>query len=563
MPRAVVLAVALIWSACDNTTTANVESPQPPGEPLAALISQPPTAVCGEEAFDLLAGADGNLVGQVRVANDESMLYVSYATSAPWHITESHLAVTDDPDAVPRKNGQVVPGHFPDKTEHDPPVTVAHYAVPLTVLGGAGTAVVAAHADVSDGVREEGAWADGPELRVRGNWASYAEYAVRSCDAASDVVGPEGGGLSFQNVTMTVPQDALDTDTDLTITELDAIALPAGVVPGTAYDFGPDGQTFDEPITIAFDPYDDSGLTSDEEERLRLHVLRDDGRWWEVSPTTVDAVNNVLSGQVDHFTPYGAVSSVGRVQLRNVEPQPVPEGERLTHQVWMWNDTNGPLSDPVTIMLDASGPVDHWAYSTGQCDLTQNGSDYHFSCTVAAPDPGTAKVLGFNAYTAEGSEGSSISATGSYTYNTRGASTPTVVTDIVAPLAAADLDLLIEASPQPVTVGNVLDHTVHVVNLGPADVEFVEVGLEISGDVVLDPNGTLPAGCTLASGPADITVTCTTDLLLPGTGQNFTIGVVPQSEGEVDAVAQILEWFGPDDPDLGNNQFQIHTQVNP
>jgi hypothetical protein len=248
------------------------------GFPAADRIGALPEHLCRTQTFDLLA--DQHLVvGHVVIANDDDMLYVSFHTTGGWEMVESHLAVTASPDLIPRQGKRIAPGKFTDKSHHRPPAIEAHYAVPLSVLGASRTAVVAAHADIQNGVQEEGAWIDGAELREGGSWASYASYEVGSCATAS--IGGGGGEIVGDGVTLTIPAGALNTTEEIAIHPVPSASLPEGALPGTAFDFEPDGLMFAEPGVRIVIEYDDTGLSLAQEEALAIWLLND-GVWEKV-----------------------------------------------------------------------------------------------------------------------------------------------------------------------------------------------------------------------------------------------------------------------------------------
>ncbi len=126
--------------------------------------------------------------GTVTASSDGQFLTVTYQTSGGWVITETHLAVATSPADIPQKNGNPIPGKFPYKAEHSPPVTEYTLLIDLEDIGWppppgdpgdpAMMLCVAAHAVVvqldADGevVEEETAWAAGEDFPGK-NWATY------------------------------------------------------------------------------------------------------------------------------------------------------------------------------------------------------------------------------------------------------------------------------------------------------------------------------------------------------------------------------------------------------
>jgi len=95
----------------------------------------------------LCAGQHIN-AGTVTVSNVGNNLTVTYDTSGgDWALVETHLAVGDSLDDIPQnKNGNPIPGHFPDSNDHDPPEQIVTYTIDISGLGS--PLYIAAHAAV-------------------------------------------------------------------------------------------------------------------------------------------------------------------------------------------------------------------------------------------------------------------------------------------------------------------------------------------------------------------------------------------------------------------------------
>ncbi|MFC1897609.1 helix-turn-helix domain-containing protein [Chloroflexota bacterium] len=112
----------------------------------------------------------------------------------------------------------------------------------------------------------------------------------------------------------------------LEITEADLPPPPeGGHVIGLTYDFGPDGATFDEPISITF-TYDPDDLPEGvNEEDLVVAVWDDDAdppQWVEL-PGVVDTETNTITATVDHFTAFAVI--VPPVEEEEVVAPPVED----------------------------------------------------------------------------------------------------------------------------------------------------------------------------------------------------------------------------------------------
>jgi hypothetical protein len=121
---------------------------------------------------------------------------------------------------------------------------------------------------------------------------------------AVTVVGSAGATVSAGDgdVTLTVPAGALPADVGITVGPVGEVPPQVTTVPGTAWEFGPDGLVFDTPVTLAI-RYDPAALGAIVEHRLRLHKIRGGGLV-EVPGSTVDTAANVVSGQISGFSDY-------------------------------------------------------------------------------------------------------------------------------------------------------------------------------------------------------------------------------------------------------------------
>lgn len=537
----------------------------PPSRPLspsmiqADLIPSLPL-VCGSESFDLLADQTMD-VGTVAIANDGEYLYVTFETTDGWAMTETHLAVVSDPDLVPKNGKRVVPGRFPERAAHDPPATLVHYRVSLEVLEGADAAIVAAHADLMKGEQEEGAWIEGAEIREGGGWASYAAYALSGCEVVEEVIGSEGGEVRNGGAILTIPQDALGEEVEISITPVPDGELPEGVLPGTAFDFGPDGQEFLEPVTLVL-PYDDAGLSPEEEMKLAIHQLLEDGTLVRL-PTAVDPDLNTLTTELMHFSIYAVAFPVGHLELRVDDA--VAEGYRLEHTVWFWNDgtTDIPAED-VTLELTVDGPVEFDGYSSGLCSWDMpTATSYHYTCVAGSSsypiEPGTARVLAFYHRAASGHAGETIQAFASFAYAPWTGNTPMASTLVEAAPPTADLSVAFIAPPEFAGVGVPLDFTVHVTNFGPATIDGATLEIEVAGDILLDETS-LGDFCVLTPTVPNTLVTCQILDLPMNFAEQRTITFTPQVAGqEIWVYATLVDIIGAEDPILENNE--VHFPV--
>ena len=108
-----------------------------------------------------------------------------------------------------------------------------------------------------------------------------------------------GGVISLVDMTLEIPAQALDRNTIIT-TE---IPDPNFYV----YEFGPDGLQFNIPATITIS-YDNADLNGIDESKIRLAWWDEANSVWVDMPCSVNQTDNIVTGQISHFSSYGLIS---------------------------------------------------------------------------------------------------------------------------------------------------------------------------------------------------------------------------------------------------------------
>lgn len=116
---------------------------------------------------------------------------------------------------------------------------------------------------------------------------------------------PAAAGSDDGNAAVEVPAGALEDYVELTVEPIDENNPPEPLpddgtaLPGTLYDFGPDGQTFDEPVelSLAIPAALPVGVVPES-----LHVYVAGANGWEPLPGSVDLANGVVTGLTSHFS---------------------------------------------------------------------------------------------------------------------------------------------------------------------------------------------------------------------------------------------------------------------
>ncbi len=152
---------------------------------------------------------------------------------------------------------------------------------------------------------------------------------------ASGVVTPSAGGVvrtSDGRVTIEVPPGAVSAETTVTIRSVADDPADALLVPGSTYELGPDGITFDVPVTLTI-AYDAARIPAGVEEAELRIAKRVEAGWSEVAGSTVDTAAHVARAELGGFSTYGVrARSASSIADASTDGPPdadagVPKGE--------------------------------------------------------------------------------------------------------------------------------------------------------------------------------------------------------------------------------------------
>jgi hypothetical protein len=160
---------------------------------------------------------------------------------------------------------------------------------------------------------------------------------------------------------------------------------PAGVgaIAGTAYEFGPDGTTFSQPVTLTV-PYDPAALAAVPEAKLGLYRALAGGKLELLPGSTVDPAANTVSGLTDHFSVYVVAEQVAAVDIVQAS---VTVDIDLTSTLDATVDQAGRViawssSDPSVATVSEDGVVTGVAAGTAQISATSEGQSDQAAVTV-------------------------------------------------------------------------------------------------------------------------------------------------------------------------------------
>jgi GDSL-like lipase/acylhydrolase family protein/Big-like domain-containing protein len=231
---------------------------------------------------------------------------------------------------------------------------------------------------------------------------------IEGISATKDVTVKDGAvvsssGLSFSAqsaaVTVAVPAGALTQTRNITVAA--ALNPPPNdrLMPGTAYDFGPDGITFAQPVTITI-KYDPLKLTAGSpEDSLRLYEVVGTS-WRVVAGSSANTAAHTVSGNVSHFTVYGvlmqprvetvAINRDTTVQVHKTFQYTalLKDNEQLTlNRTVTWTSSNTEV-----VSIDANGLATSLLPGESIITATSEGKSATAKVTVV-PGPPTALAI--------------------------------------------------------------------------------------------------------------------------------------------------------------------------
>jgi hypothetical protein len=117
-----------------------------------------------------------------------------------------------------------------------------------------------------------------------------------------EIAADEGGKVATAGAQVKIPGGALDEDTTITIAPVERDSLEnVENVASNVFDFGPDGTTFSEPVTISID-FDAARTPKGMSAKL---AFLDGDEWHALDDSEVDG--NEVTGTTTHFTPYAVI----------------------------------------------------------------------------------------------------------------------------------------------------------------------------------------------------------------------------------------------------------------
>ncbi len=122
------------------------------------------------------------------------------------------------------------------------------------------------------------------------------------------VIGAAGGLVARpdSSAILQIPAGALAANTTITIAATASPPANPRLIAGTAYDFGPSGTTFAQPVTVRL-KYSAAAAVAADPTLFRLHRYNGTS-WQEVAGSTVDQAQREITGRTSSFSTYAIVA---------------------------------------------------------------------------------------------------------------------------------------------------------------------------------------------------------------------------------------------------------------
>ena len=177
---------------------------------------------------------------------------------------------------------------------------------------------------------------------------------VESSDGNVEIIVPSG--------TTGLTEDG-EPLSEITVVRADPPAPPADTETiAVDYDLGPDGATFDPPISLTFEFNPDQIPEGGSHENLSIaYYDTDSGRWVELdaSDIEIDPVTNTITARISHFTYFSIIAHTAPAEFTasslTISPSAVETGEKVTISAIVTNA--GDLAGEFEATLKINGVV--------------------------------------------------------------------------------------------------------------------------------------------------------------------------------------------------------------
>lgn len=206
-----------------------------------------------------------------------------------------------------------------------------------------------------------------------------------------EMISSDGGSVTDPDsaITLEIPEGAASEDMIVSVEKAaSGDGNGDGVISGTDHHIFPDSTQFSEPVSLTI-RYDPGRISSDEEEdRITVYRL-DSGIREEITTSSVDTANDLVTARIDHFSRYAAGFPMEGLSV-TVSPDSVTLGpDESTQLEAIVRDADGDevdrtvawsSSDASVATIDEDGTVT--AQSEGEATLTASSGDASDSAVV-------------------------------------------------------------------------------------------------------------------------------------------------------------------------------------
>lgn len=181
------------------------------------------------------------------------------------------------------------------------------------------------------------------------------KFWVTQESITATVIGETGGTLQTPDAELVlgIPASALPPNTVVTAEPITDVPAPEGVLPGTAYEFGPSGVTFEEPVYIGIQVDPATIPTNVPREQLRVHRL-ENGKWVPLPFADFDPETNTVGTWTEHFSTYAVLPAA----FTQIAPGDLHACAATPTSAFCWGQNNsGQLGNNSTTSTTTAVPV--------------------------------------------------------------------------------------------------------------------------------------------------------------------------------------------------------------
>lgn len=202
-----------------------------------------------------------------------------------------------------------------------------------------------------------------PQSQILGNITCFTRYINDSGEFIMKYTAKSADGraaVTFQQGTIGVTREGTPLS-EIVVTEKNNPPPPPAdsAVIGLVYDFGPDGASFDQPVTIRLS-YNQAQLPENVAEKNLIIVVWDSQlQEWTRLESKVDTVNNIITVEVTHFSLYSILAYTRpadfTVSNLSISPPEAIAGEKISVSIVVNN--GGDLTGIYQLELKVDGEV--------------------------------------------------------------------------------------------------------------------------------------------------------------------------------------------------------------